>query len=130
GDIAAALLDAADAVVDAVLVPGDVGGDERQPAGLALLVTAGVLGRLADHLLGVELAGRLGDDGAVGGDAPGVGRPLGVPLAGHVGGADGDDALLDEGVGVGGREGAGVGEDVELLGRLDGVGVGRLLPAA
>ena len=49
GDVAAALLDAADAVVDAVLVPGDVGGDQRQLAGLALEGAAGVLGRLADQ---------------------------------------------------------------------------------
>ncbi len=109
---------------------GTSGRDQGQLAGLVLQRAAGVLRRLARQLLDVELAGRLGDDRAVRRDAPGVGGPLAVPLAGHVGRADRHDALLDQRIGVGRGEGAGVGEDVELLGRLDGVGIRRLLPAA
>src|SRR3546814_18192382 len=62
------------------------------------------------------------NDRAVGGEAPGEGRPLLVPGARQVGGAEADHAALGERTGVGLAGGRQVGEGADLLGHLDGVG--------
>src|SRR5581483_6839993 len=77
--------------VDALLVPGILGGDDGGGAGLALQVAGGVAGGAAGQALVDVVAHALLYERAVVRGAPGVGPAGGHPLGRHVGSAEAHD---------------------------------------